>query len=211
MNTTVTAELLKLNSSDRSFSATAARRRSWFSSANTSGSPWLAGASLKASSELNTSPTNSATAAPASRERVRNRMIRVWARWMDRDTSTTGVTTMAVATQSMPAMMAMAPTAKTITPGPSTHSSRPMQPSSTSSRTRLTISLDDLGVATAAGSPAINRMKFRRTWPVMKCHSPPQSHSAPKVVAARVKPIPVNNARARPGESVAGASDANPS
>lgn len=118
---------------------------------------------------------------------------------------------MQVITQSMLAMMATAPTAKPITPTPSITSSSGTQPSSTSSRTRLTVSLELRGVARAAGRAAIRRSRLSRTSPVVRVHRSPQNHSAPTPTSPRVTPIAASKSRIESGVIVIGAAPAMPS
>ena len=171
----------------------------------------MLGASLKVANAPNTSPMNSATSAPALRAARRSAVTRVLTACAASADRTIGTVTMQVSNQSMAAMMAIAPTAKPTTPTPSIASSSGRQPSSTSSRTRLTVSLELRGVARAAGPAAIRRSRLSRTSPVARVHRPPHNHSAPTPTSARVTPIAASSARIDHGVMASGASPASPS
>ena len=162
-------------------------------------------------SELNTSPTNSATSAPATRAALRSAATFVLTSSAANADSTIGTTTISVISQSTVPMMTIAASANPITPKPSINSSNARQAASASSRTRLTVSFELRGAARAPGLAAMRRTRLRRTSPVPRVHRSPHSQFAPTPTRPRVTPIDASSTRISHGVITSGASPARPS
>ena len=211
MHTTAVLSAIASSTWASTFSRTSVRRRVSFNSCRRRATPARLADSLNVANEPNTSPTNSATFAPAARAAPRSAITRVRTSSAASADSRIGTTTMIVINQSTVPMIAIAATANTITPRPSTISSTTRQEPSASSRTRLTVSLELRAAARAPGRAAIRRTRLPRTNPAARVDRSPQNQPPPKLAAARVTPTDASSTRISHGVMTSGASPARPS
>ena len=193
------------------FSRSAVPRRASFNSPRRRTTPARLADSLNVVNEPNTSPTNSATSAPAARAAPRSAITLVRTSSAASADSRIGTTTTAVISQSTVPMITIAAAANAITPSPSIISSTTRQDPSASSRTRLTVSLELRAAARAPGLAAIRRTRLLRTSPAARVDRSPQYQLPPKLATARVTPIEASSTRISHGVITSGASPARPS